>query len=130
MSSLLKKKAGICRVRILSFHLRIFMQINFYRCLHNIANWTGFSFSSIESNQISNDLSKGGRINEARHMFYKMPKRDEFSWNTMIDAFANSGRLAEAKHLFYESPLKSSITWSSLTFRYCKYDCKIEAFDL
>ncbi|XP_050237077.1 pentatricopeptide repeat-containing protein At4g21065 [Mercurialis annua] len=104
--------------------------LNLHRLPFTQINRTGFSDSAIESNQLLNNLSKTGRIDEARYMFDKMPERDEFAWNTIIAAYANSGKLNEAKKLFSESPFKSSITWSTLISGYCKNDCEIEAFGL
>lgn len=41
--------------------------------------------SVYHSNCLLDQLWKSGRVDEARHVFDKMPHRDEFSWNTMID---------------------------------------------
>ncbi|KDP28679.1 hypothetical protein JCGZ_14450 [Jatropha curcas] len=117
-------------VRILNSYRRPFEQISLTHQLHSIAKPAAFSSSRIESNRILNNLSKRGRIEDARRMFDKMLERDEFAWNTMIAAYASSGRLLEAKQLFHEAPLKSSITWSSLISGYCKYGCDVEAFEL
>jgi len=59
-----------------------------------------------------------------------MSDGDEFSWNTMIAAFANSRMLAEARKLFDETPNTSSIAWSSLLSGYYRYGCEMEAFEL
>ncbi|XWS32227.1 hypothetical protein CRYUN_Cryun23aG0142200 [Craigia yunnanensis] len=59
-----------------------------------------------------------------------MPERDEFTWNTMITAYANSGKLTEAMEIFKEIPIKSSISWNSLISGYCQRGMEIEAFDL
>ncbi|XP_065864874.1 pentatricopeptide repeat-containing protein At4g21065 [Euphorbia lathyris] len=99
---------------------------NHFRNLYSTRN----SSSTIDFNRHLNDLSKGGNIDDARHLFDKMPHRDEFSWNIMLAAYANSGRLMEANQLFHQAPLKSSITWSSLISGYCKHGCEIEAFEL
>ncbi|GAV85582.1 PPR domain-containing protein/PPR_2 domain-containing protein/PPR_3 domain-containing protein/DYW_deaminase domain-containing protein [Cephalotus follicularis] len=86
--------------------------------------------SKLELNRSLNDLWKYGRIDEARQLFDKMSDRDEFTWNTMISAYAYSGRLNEAKQLFNETPLKSTITWNSLVSGFCRYGFEIEAFDM
>ncbi|CAK7348020.1 unnamed protein product [Dovyalis caffra] len=105
--------------------------LNFSRdYLHSVAKSNGFSYTRLESNRFLNDLSKFGRIDDARKLFDKMLERDEFSWNTMVAGYANSGRFNEAKKLFYETPLKSSITWTSLVSGYCKYGFEHEAFEL
>ncbi|MCD9639386.1 hypothetical protein HAX54_023827 [Datura stramonium] len=36
-------------------------------------------------------------------MFDKMPEKDEFTWNTMIAAYANGGRFVEARQVFEET---------------------------
>lgn len=97
------------------------------RYVHNAVSITQSTF---ELNRVLNDLSKSGRIDEARDLFDKMSDRDEFTWNTMISGYANSGRLDDAKILFNEIPLKKSITWSSLISGYCQCGCDIEAFEL
>lgn len=94
---------------------------------HSIVDYTRSNF---DHNRLLNELSKSGRIDEARQLFDKMLNRDEFTWNTMIAAFANSGRLSEARKLFHETPSKSCITWSSLISGYCRNECEIEAFEL
>lgn len=88
------------------------------------------SQSTLDSNRVLNDLSKSGRINEAQKLFDKMHQRDEFTWNTMIAAYANSGKLTEAVELFRDTPMKSSISWNSLISGYCRLGMEIEAFDL
>ncbi|KAL0848543.1 hypothetical protein Bca101_021790 [Brassica carinata] len=73
------------------------------------------------TNQALGDLSKSGRIDEARHLFDEMPERDEFTWNTMIVAYSISGRLSDAKQLFRLNPVKSTISWNALISGHCKY---------
>ncbi|WCJ23158.1 Tetratricopeptide repeat (TPR)-like superfamily protein [Euphorbia peplus] len=87
------------------------------------------SSSTINLNQKLNLLSKAGNIDEARHLFDRMPYKDEFSWNTMLSAYANSGRLPEANQIFHEHPFKTSVTWSTLISGYCKHGCQNEAFE-
>ncbi|KAF3441285.1 hypothetical protein FNV43_RR15198 [Rhamnella rubrinervis] len=94
---------------------------------HSIVDYTRSVF---DHNRLLNELSKSGRIDEARQLFDKMLNRDEFTWNTIIAAYANSGRLSEARTLFDETPSKSCITWSSLISGYCRSECEIEAFEL
>ncbi|KAK4849543.1 hypothetical protein QYF36_025997 [Acer negundo] len=115
-----------------------FENLNFYRkcrsehiklarCVHSVVN---FSYSRFDSNRVLRDLSKSGRIDEARQLFDEITDRDEFTWNTMIAAYANSGKLSEAKRLFDETPYKSCITWSSLISGYCQCQREVEAFEL
>ncbi|CAN1809326.1 Pentatricopeptide repeat-containing protein At2g22070 [Linum perenne] len=71
-----------------------------------------------------------GRLDEARHLFDEMPDKDEFTWNTMVAAYANAGRFTEARKVFHDCPIKSSITWSGLIAGYCRHGCGTEAFEL
>ncbi|PON62684.1 DYW domain containing protein [Trema orientale] len=90
----------------------------------------GSTHSRFESNRLLNELSKSGRVDEARQLFDKMLVRDEFTWNTMVAAYANSGRLSDATQLFSETPIKTPITWSSLISGYCRHERETEAFRL
>ncbi|KAF3575256.1 hypothetical protein F2Q69_00062327 [Brassica cretica] len=76
------------------------------------------------------DLSKSGRIEEARQLFDKMPEKDEYTWNTMIVAYSSSGRLSDAKHLFHRNPVKNTISWNALISGHCKNGNKDEALSL
>ncbi|XP_022757221.1 pentatricopeptide repeat-containing protein At2g03880, mitochondrial [Durio zibethinus] len=98
------------------------------RCIH--FHFGNSSQSKLDCNRALNELSKLSRINEARKLFDKMSERDEFTWNTMIAAYANSGKLTEAMVLFKDTPMKSSVTWNSLISGYCRRGMEIEAFDL
>ncbi|EFH54623.1 pentatricopeptide repeat-containing protein [Arabidopsis lyrata subsp. lyrata] len=94
-------------------------------CIHSHADRT-----KLHSNLLLGDLSKSGRVDEARQMFDKMPERDEFTWNTMIVAYSNSRRLADAEQLFRSNPVKNTISWNALISGYCKSGSKVEAFNL
>ncbi|XP_047324839.1 putative pentatricopeptide repeat-containing protein At5g52630 [Impatiens glandulifera] len=83
-----------------------------------------------ELNRKLNALWKSGMVDEACQLFDRMPNRDEFTWNTMIAAYADSGRFHEARKLFDLTPKKSSITWSSLISAYCRHGYETEVFHL
>ncbi|KAK3194873.1 hypothetical protein Dsin_026183 [Dipteronia sinensis] len=76
------------------------------RFVHSVVN---FSESRFDLNRALRDLSKSGRIDEARQLFDEISDRDEFTWNTMIAAYANSGKLIEAKRLFGETHIRVSL---------------------
>ncbi|CDY52331.1 BnaA09g38800D [Brassica napus] len=76
------------------------------------------------------DLSKSGRVEEARQLFDKMPEKDEYTWNTMIVAYSSSGRLSDAKELFRRNPVKNTISWNALISGHCKNRSKDEALRL
>ncbi|KAL3746156.1 hypothetical protein ACJRO7_015150 [Eucalyptus globulus] len=102
-----------------------FGRAKFTRSAHSVVN---SNRSTFESNRVLKDLSKGGRIDDARKLFDEMLERDEYTWNTMVAAYANSGRFDEATELFEETPYKSSVTWSSLISGYCRHGRPGEGF--
>ncbi|KAL1219184.1 Pentatricopeptide repeat-containing protein [Cardamine amara subsp. amara] len=110
-------------------------RLNFRNCRLQLKPFGSYIHSyadrtKLQSNLVLGDLTKSGRVDEARHMFDKMPEKDEFSWNTMIVAYSNSGRLGDAKQLFLRHPVKSTISWNALISGYCKYGPEDEAFGL
>ncbi|XP_058179721.1 pentatricopeptide repeat-containing protein At2g03880, mitochondrial-like [Rhododendron vialii] len=120
------------------YKLLRFQELNLLRFLHSKQcqyfhsshNSLGNSPRIYKLNRHLNGLWKSGQIDEARRVFDGMFDRDEFTWNTMVAAYAHSGRLAEAKQLFDEAPKKCSITWSSLISGFCRYGCESEGFHL
>lgn len=99
--------------------------------LHIRRNYNSVSspFLIYDLNRSLNELCKSGQVDKARKMFDCIHDRDEFTWNTMVAAYAQTGRLVEAKQLFDETSVKSTVTWSSLISGYCRYGNKTNAFE-
>ncbi|KAH0874232.1 hypothetical protein HID58_071594 [Brassica napus] len=76
--------------------------------------YNGYGKCLAGTNLMLGDLSKFGRIKEARQLFDRMPDRDKFTWNTMIVGYSSSRRLADAKQILLRNPMKNSIPWSAL----------------
>ncbi|XP_010413449.1 PREDICTED: putative pentatricopeptide repeat-containing protein At5g52630 [Camelina sativa] len=110
------------KLNIRSFRLHLKPFSNY---IHSNADRT-----KLQSNLVLGDLSKSGRVNEARQVFDKMPERDEFTWNTMIVAYSKSGRLSDADQIFRSNPVKNTISWNALISGYCKHGHEDEAFGL
>ncbi|XP_055961077.1 pentatricopeptide repeat-containing protein At3g49170, chloroplastic [Mercurialis annua] len=66
-------------------------------CITGLSNLGVFS-----SNTLINMYSKFGDITLARHVFDKMPERNEASWNHIFSAFVRAGLYQEAIGLFNE----------------------------
>ncbi|GAA0165533.1 hypothetical protein LIER_20914 [Lithospermum erythrorhizon] len=105
--------------------LRLSIQIH-----TQISSQLSRGFSLVKTNEKLKGYFESGHVDGARKLFDKMPKRDEFTYNSMVAGFANAGRFNEAKQVFDETPKRSSITWSALISGYCKYGYEDESFDL
>eukprot|EP01018_Ginkgo_biloba_P012682 Gb_36222 [translate_table: standard] len=64
--------------------------------------------------------AKSGRINDARHVFDKMPKRDVVSWNAMIAGYVQNGRIDDAQQLFEKMPERDVVSWTVMITGYGK----------
>ncbi|TXG51283.1 hypothetical protein EZV62_023807 [Acer yangbiense] len=60
----------------------------------------GFGFDVVANTALVDFYSKWGRIEDARHVFDFMPRKNVISWNALIAGYANHGRGAEAVELF------------------------------
>ncbi|CAI9087769.1 OLC1v1021938C1 [Oldenlandia corymbosa var. corymbosa] len=98
--------------------------------LQSFSSLAGVTSSLCDTNRYLRQLTKSGRLDDARKLFEQMPEKDDFTCNTMVSGYANSGRLNEAKEVFDVIPNKSSITWSSLISGYCKCGNETEIFQL
>ncbi|KAG7992631.1 hypothetical protein I3843_02G136900 [Carya illinoinensis] len=72
-------------------------------------------------NKTIQDLSKLGRVVEARELFDSMCRRDPGSWNSMISGYTQNGLLHEAQTLFNEFHGKNVRTWTILLTGYTKF---------
>ncbi|KAF9604424.1 hypothetical protein IFM89_006433 [Coptis chinensis] len=70
------------------------------RCSHDYLNVCGFVIDTSICKAFIDMYSKYGRIDFAREVFNRMPKRDIISWNAMIAGYGIHGRGREALLLF------------------------------
>ncbi|KAI4985161.1 hypothetical protein ZWY2020_017791 [Hordeum vulgare] len=56
----------------------------------------------------------GGGLREARRLFDEVPaaRRNVFTWNSLLSAYAKSGRLADARAVFAEMPERDAVSWT------------------
>ncbi|KAL5566647.1 hypothetical protein UlMin_029811 [Ulmus minor] len=68
----------------------------------------GYSLRNLSENNIVLDnvildfYARFGSLGIARHLFVKMPKRDGFSWSTLVGGYAHRGLCEEAVGVFLE----------------------------
>eukprot|EP01018_Ginkgo_biloba_P001792 Gb_35793 [translate_table: standard] len=61
------------------------------------------------------------KLEDARHVFDKMPQRTVVSWNAMIAGYAKNGRLETARNLFDRMPQRNVVSWTTLVAGYAKH---------
>ncbi|XP_057952680.1 pentatricopeptide repeat-containing protein At3g16610 [Malania oleifera] len=71
-------------------------------CAHGYSVVHGFATEISICNAVIDMYSKCGKINIAREVFNRMPKRDIVSWNTMILGYGIHGLGEEALFLFHD----------------------------
>ncbi|KAL9273385.1 Pentatricopeptide repeat-containing protein [Drosera capensis] len=74
----------------------------------------------LQCNRRIRDLSRQGRISEARQLFDEMPQRDPITWNAMISAYTRNNQMGNAQLLFDAAEVKDVRTWTSLLTGYSK----------
>eukprot|EP01018_Ginkgo_biloba_P013191 Gb_32451 [translate_table: standard] len=68
--------------------------------IHQEIITNGFQSDVFVGNALIDMYAKCGKIETARHLFDKMPRRDEASWNSLIAAYTRHGLFVEALTLF------------------------------
>lgn len=74
---------------------------------------------------------KCGSIEDAQHVFDKMPTRNLVSWNAIVAGCAQNGYVDEALRLFWEMPERNVVSWSAMIAGYAKngqFDKALEMF--
>ncbi|XP_058067950.1 pentatricopeptide repeat-containing protein At2g35030, mitochondrial-like [Magnolia sinica] len=74
------------------------------------------------SNWMINQLSREGKISDARRLFDEMPERDVVTWTALISGYIKCGLIKEARRLFDESAAKKNVvTWTALLAGYFRF---------
>ncbi|KAL3617561.1 hypothetical protein CASFOL_037882 [Castilleja foliolosa] len=60
----------------------------------------GFGSDMVANTSLIDFYSKWGRIEDARNIFDRMPRKNVISWNALISGYGNNGRGPEAVELF------------------------------
>uniref|UniRef100_A0A5B7BSG4 Uncharacterized protein n=1 Tax=Davidia involucrata TaxID=16924 RepID=A0A5B7BSG4_DAVIN len=79
-------------------------------------------------NWMITELSREGRIAEARRVFDEMPDLEVITWTTMISGYIKCGMIREARKLFDRVDAnKNVVTWTAMVSGYIRIDCIFEA---
>eukprot|EP01018_Ginkgo_biloba_P035646 Gb_29801 [translate_table: standard] len=75
----------------------------------------GFESYVFVGNALITMYAKCGSIEDAHHMFYKMPEQDLVTWNAMITGYAEHGHGKEVLQ-FFETMLRTGVKPDHITF--------------
>lgn len=70
------------------------------------------------ANRKITELIRGGRIEDARAVFDKLPHRNTVTWNSMLSGYVQRRELAKARALFDEMPNKDIVSWNVMISGY------------
>ncbi|KAL2457265.1 Pentatricopeptide repeat-containing protein [Forsythia ovata] len=75
----------------------------------------GFGLDIVANTALVDFYCKWGRVEDARHVFEKMPKKNVLSWNALISGYGNHGRGIKAVELF-ERMISEGMVPNQFTF--------------
>lgn len=75
----------------------------------------GYGLDIVANTALVDFYSKWGRVEDARHVFDKMPSKNVISWNALIAGYGNHGRGDAAIEMF-EKMLKEGMVPNHVTF--------------
>ncbi|OWM90589.1 pentatricopeptide repeat-containing protein At5g50390, chloroplastic [Punica granatum] len=75
----------------------------------------GFGLDIVANTALVDFYSKWGRVEDARHVFDDMPKKNVISWNALIQGYGNHGRGQEAVEVF-EQMISRGMAPNHVTF--------------
>ncbi|KAL4653788.1 hypothetical protein ACB092_01G331300 [Castanea dentata] len=75
----------------------------------------GFGLDTVANTALVDFYSKWGRMEDARHVFDKMPQKNVISWNALIAGYGNHGHGEEAIEMF-EQMLQEKMRPNHITF--------------
>eukprot|EP01018_Ginkgo_biloba_P000906 Gb_34192 [translate_table: standard] len=91
---------------------------------------SGFQCDIFVSNALVDMYAKCERIENARNVFDKMPKRDVVSWTVMIAGYSQNGLLDEAVKLFHIMPQRDGFSCAVMIAGYAQNGCVDDALKL
>lgn len=68
--------------------------------MFNETQLSGLKPDLVTVSNVLNAYFRCGRVDDARNLFIKLPKKDEICWTTMIVGYAQNGREEDAWMLF------------------------------
>eukprot|EP01018_Ginkgo_biloba_P002102 Gb_06089 [translate_table: standard] len=81
--------------------------------VHEEISRSGFQDDIFLGSVLIDMYAKRGDIENARHVFDKIPQRDVVLWNGMIAGYAQNGYVDEALKLFQKMPEPNVVSWTT-----------------
>eukprot|EP01018_Ginkgo_biloba_P031792 Gb_15843 [translate_table: standard] len=91
---------------------------------------SGFQSDVILGNALVDMYIKRGSIEDARHVFDKMPERNVVSWTAMVSGYAQNGFVEEALKFFQKMPQRNVVSWNAMISGYLQNGYVDEAMKL
>eukprot|EP01018_Ginkgo_biloba_P032089 Gb_22773 [translate_table: standard] len=82
--------------------------------IHELIVRSGFQSDVFVGNALVDMYAKCGNVENARHVFEKMPQRDVVSWNAMIAGYVQYGHIDVALRLFRKMPARDVVSWTAM----------------
>ncbi|KAL3639090.1 hypothetical protein CASFOL_016997 [Castilleja foliolosa] len=102
--------------------------------IHLAAIKLGYGGDLLVGNSLIDMYSKSGKLESARKWFDKMPERDVYTWNSMIDGYCQAGYCGIAHDLFNQmrkmGVLPNVVTWNVMITGYIQKGDEDQAMDL
>eukprot|EP01018_Ginkgo_biloba_P032087 Gb_22769 [translate_table: standard] len=80
----------------------------------------GFQSDAFVGNALVDMYAKCGSIENARHVFDKMPERDVVTWTALITGYVQNGHIDEALELFKKMPARNVVSWNAIVSGYAQ----------
>ncbi|KAJ9146248.1 hypothetical protein P3X46_028537 [Hevea brasiliensis] len=101
--------------------------------LHILSLKRGLIYSTLSLvNRILLMYTRCGSTSDAHKLFYEMPYRNCFSWNTMIEGYMKSGNKEKSLEFFYLMPHKDDYSWNLVISGFvkaCEFDIARKLFN-
>lgn len=108
--------------------------LNKTRELHLYAVKMGIMRDVLVANSLIDAYSKCGDLETARRIFNIVPKKDTYTWNSMIGGYCIAGYCGKANDLFNQmqgSDVKpNAVTWNAMIYGYIQNGDEDQAMDL
>eukprot|EP00253_Pinus_taeda_P001092 PITA_01092 len=100
------------------------------KAIHEVIISRGFQSDVFVGSTLVHSYAIHGSIQDARHLFNKMPQRNTVSWNAMIAGCMLNGHVYQAQKLFQEMPERNLISWTAMIAGYAQNGHSVEALEL